>query len=96
MQEAKENKIDYSADIVTNGFFLTKEVFEKLLSWEVRQYMVTIDGVQAVHDSRRHMAGGQGTFERIVENLKAIRDVDGQFDMTIRVNFDEDNLRETG
>ena len=96
MAEAKENKIDYSADIVTNGFFLTKEVFEKLLSWEVRQFMVTIDGVQAVHDRRRHMAGGQGTFERIIENLKSIRAVDGQFDMTIRVNFDEDNLQETG
>lgn len=93
--EAKEHEIDYSADIVTNGFFLTKEVFENLLSWEVRQYMVTIDGVQAVHDRRRHMAGGQGTFERIIENLKAIREVDGQFDMTIRVNFDEDNLQET-
>ncbi|WP_397540093.1 radical SAM protein [Rummeliibacillus pycnus] len=96
MAEAKENKIDYSADIVTNGFFLTREVLEKLLSWEVRQYMVTIDGVQAVHDSRRHMAGGQGTFERIIENLKAVKESTGQFDMTIRVNFDEDNLEETG
>lgn len=96
MAEAKENKIDYSADIVTNGFFLTREVLEKLLSWEVRQYMVTIDGVQAVHDSRRHMAGGQGTFERIIENLKAVKESTGQFDMTIRVNFDEDNLAETG
>ena len=95
MTIAADNNINYSADVVTNGYFLNRETFEKLLSWNVSQYMVTIDGVQAVHDARRHMIGGQGSFERIVDNLKTLRDVEGDFNMTIRINFDEDNLRET-
>ena len=95
MAQAEQHNIDYSADVVTNGYFLNRETFEKLLSWNVSQYMVTIDGVQAVHDARRHMIGGQGTFEKIVENLQSLRDVEGDFNMTIRINFDEDNLRET-
>ena len=92
---AKENKIDYSSDLVTNGYFLTKEVLQQLLSWEIRQLMVTIDGIGEIHDNRRHLAGGGKTFDRIIENLQAIKEVEGEFDLTIRVNFDESNLEET-
>ncbi|MFE8697471.1 radical SAM protein [Cytobacillus sp. FJAT-53684] len=92
---AKENKIDYSSDLVTNGYFLTKEVLQQLLSWEIRQLMVTIDGIGEIHDNRRHLAGGGKTFDRIIENLQAIKEVEGEYDLTIRVNFDESNLEET-
>ncbi|WP_102275212.1 radical SAM/SPASM domain-containing protein [Cytobacillus massiliigabonensis] len=92
---AKENKIQYSSDLVTNGYFLTKEVFQKLLSWEIRQLMVTIDGIGEVHDRRRYLAGGGKTFSKIIENLTGLKDISGDFDMTIRVNFDESNLHET-
>jgi uncharacterized protein len=95
LASAKDNNIHYSCDLVTNGYLLTKEVFQKLLSWEIRQFMITIDGVGDVHDSRRHFAGGGKTFETIIENLKAIKDVTDQFEITIRVNFDESNLQET-
>ncbi len=94
METAREHDIAYSADISTNAWFLTRDVFEKLLSWEVRQFMITIDGVGEMHDRTRHLAGGQGTFDRIMENLKAIKESDGQFDITIRVNFDRENMDE--
>jgi len=89
---AKVNNIQYSADISTNGWFLTEEVFQKLLSWEVRQFMITIDGVGEMHDRTRHLAGGQGTFDRIIENLKTMKESAEPFDVTIRVNFDQENM----
>jgi uncharacterized protein len=92
---AKEQNIVYSSDLVTNGYFLTKEVFQKLLSWEIEQFMITIDGIQEIHDGRRYLAGGGGSFEKIIANLKAIKEIQDDFDMTIRVNFDESNLEET-
>lgn len=92
MVAAKANGIQYSADISTNAWFLTPDVFEKLLSYEVRQYMITIDGVGEMHDRTRHLAGGQGTFDRIMANLKAIKQSTEDFDITIRVNFDQENL----
>lgn len=92
---AKENHIHYACDLVTNGYLLTKEVFQKLLSWEIRQFMITIDGIGDVHDSRRHFAGGGNTFDTIIENLQAVKEVDDQFEITIRVNFDDSNLEET-
>jgi uncharacterized protein len=91
---AKENHIHYSCDLVTNGYLLTKEVFQRLLSWNINQFMITIDGIGEVHDSRRHLTGGGKTFNKIIDNLMAIKDVPGLFDITIRTNFDEDNLHE--
>jgi uncharacterized protein len=91
---AKENHIHYACDLVTNGYLLTKEVFQKLLSWEIRQFMITIDGNADVHDSRRHFAGGGKTFDTIIRNLHAIKEMDDQFEITIRVNFDDSNLEE--
>ncbi len=91
---AQENQIQYSADVVTNGYFLTKEAFEKLLSWNVRQFMVTIDGVGEMHDRTRHLAGGGGTFDQIIENLRAVKECSADFDFTIRVNFDQENIKE--
>lgn len=94
MAAAKENDIHYTADISTNAWFLTKDVFDKLLSYEVRQFMITIDGVGEMHDRTRHLAGGQGTFDKIMKNLKAIKDSDEEFDITFRVNFDQENMKE--
>lgn len=91
---AEENDIHYSCDLVTNGYLLTKDVFQQLLSWNINQFMITIDGIGDVHDSRRHLTGGGKTFDKIMDNLMAIKDVPGSFDITIRTNFDETNLQE--
>lgn len=91
---AEENHIHYSCDLVTNGYLLTKDVFQQLLSWNINQFMITIDGIGDVHDSRRHLTGGGETFDKIMDNLMAIKEVPGSFDITIRTNFDETNLQE--
>lgn len=87
--------IGYSADMSTNGYELTKERLMQLLDLHVRRYMVTLDGVGAVHDRRRMLREHSGgTFERIIGNLLGLREVDRSFTIDIRVNFDEDNVAE--
>jgi len=94
-EAARLNDVAYSADISTNGYFLNKEVFQRLLAMDVRQFMVTIDGVEEVHDKRRFLLGGGNTFQDIIQNLQGAKESTETFDLTIRVNFDEDNLKET-
>ncbi|MEH7072866.1 radical SAM/SPASM domain-containing protein [Neobacillus drentensis] len=91
---AEENNIQYSCDLVTNGYLLTKDVFQRLLSWNINQFMITIDGIGEVHDHRRPLLGGGKTFGKIIDNLLAIKDIPDSFDITIRTNFDESNLQE--
>ncbi len=86
--------IDFTAEMSTNGYYLTAESFRSLLKWNVRRYMITIDGMEDVHDSRRFLIGGGKTFNTIIKNLKDIQKIDEEFEVFIRINFDEDNLDE--
>lgn len=57
--------------VVTNGVLLD----EQMLDFAARQgvsFQVNLDGPPAVHDSLRRLPSGQGTFDRIVENLRRI------------------------
>ncbi|NSL52537.1 radical SAM/SPASM domain-containing protein [Calidifontibacillus erzurumensis] len=95
LETTAKHNINYSAEMTTNGYFLTLEKFRALLNWHVRRFMITIDGMKEFHDARRFLTGGGGTFDTIIGNLKAIKaeiDKDEDFEIYIRINFDEDNL----
>lgn len=92
LQVAKEHDIDYSAEITTNGYLLTKEKFQQLLNNGIRQFMITIDGIAEEHNMRRKLANGDGSFKTIIENLSTIKNLAGDFEITIRTNFDEESL----
>lgn len=64
----------YSADMVTNGYYLCTEMFDLLYGLRVYEYMVTIDGFKEQHDKRRFTHNGMGTYDTIMENLLRIRD----------------------
>lgn len=88
------NGVGYSADMSTNGYFLSRERFVALLDRNINRFMVTLDGVDAVHDRRRKLRAGEGSYEMIIGNLKELLSVDTPFTIDIRVNFDEDNAAE--
>ncbi|MBZ5638395.1 MAG: SPASM domain-containing protein [Acidobacteriia bacterium] len=79
---------EYKAQLVTNGYLLDRARVEHLARLAVREVQVTVDGPARIHDRRRVLAGGQGTFARIVENLGAGADL-AQFQL--RINVDRRN-----
>jgi len=84
--------VAYQAEISTNGYYLTRELFEQLLDLHIDRYMVTIDGPAEVHNARRGLFGGGDTYERIIANLLSLKQVKRPFEINIRVNFDNSNL----
>lgn len=92
IESCDTNGVIYGAEISTNGYFLDREMFDKLLDWRVERFMVTLDGSAEVHDARRGLTGGGGTFKRIVNNLVSLKEVDRPFEINLRVNFDNSNL----
>jgi uncharacterized protein len=82
--------LSYSAQIVTNGYFLTRETAERLRAAKITQAQVTLDGDKPVHDQRRILKGGGATFDRILENVAEAVCVDG-FSIILRVNIDNRN-----
>lgn len=87
----EENKVEYSASIVTNGYLLTPKVAKKLGELHISNIQITLDGLPELHDKRRPLEGGQPTFSKILSNLKESKD-HLPCCVSIRVNVDKQNI----
>ena len=75
--------------IVTNGLLLTPEVVDRLEPFGLYSVKITLDGDRDVHNRMRPLRGGQGSFDRIIQN---IRQVAGRVKVGIGGNFDETSV----
>ncbi len=79
---------EYSASIVTNGYLLNSKNADRLKEMAVEEGQITIDGPPEMHDQRRTLKGGQGTFHVIIENIKKAAE---KINLVVRMNVDETN-----
>ena len=89
---SKEKGFIYDANITTNGYKLTPDVAEILLELNVRKFQVTLDGPCKEHDRRRKLISGEGTFHKIINNLHALKGLQEDYQVYIRVNFDRESV----
>ncbi len=75
--------------VITNGLLLTREVVDRLVPYGLQSVKITLDGDRDAHDRVRPLRGGQGTFDRIIEN---IRQIAGRVKIAIGGNFDESTV----
>src|SRR5262249_57658684 len=66
--------IPQSLSVITNGLLLTTDVVDRLVPRGLRGVKITLDGDRATHDRMRPLRGGQGTFDRIIENIRKVAD----------------------
>ncbi len=83
--------VQYAAGIVTNGYRLDGATAAWLVGLGVVSAQVSLDGPPEVHDQRRHLRGRQGTFARILANLKQAVEV-ADLALVLRVNVDARNV----
>jgi uncharacterized protein len=76
-------------NVITNGLLLTPEVVDRLAPYGLNAVKVTLDGDHDTHNRMRPLRGGQGTFDKIIEN---VRRVAGKCRVSIGGNFDETSV----
>lgn len=81
-----------SADITTNAYRLTLERFERLLDLGVTRFQISFDGTREVHDRKRVLANGRGTFDRVWSNLSGMLRIERDFHVVVRLHVDRENL----
>lgn len=86
LAEAGKRKLDVA--IVTNGYHVL-EYIDLLKDARIREVQVTVDGTRQVHDSRRMLSGGAGSFDRIVAGVDAM--LDSGIPVNMRMVVDKDN-----
>ena len=80
--------VRYHSSIFTNAYLLTQEIVDMLALRKVSHAQITLDGLGAMHDRTRPLAGGGPTFQRIVDNLRSVHI---PFKVFIRQNVNAQN-----
>ena len=88
-QASRARGVRLVINIITNGLLLTRDIVDRLKPYGLNGIKITLDGDRDTHNRMRPLRGGQGTFDRIVEN---IRRVAGHVRISIGGNFDESSV----
>lgn len=88
----EELNIAYDADLVTNGYKLSPDNIQVLLACGVTKAQITIDGPEHIHDTRRIVKNGKGSYQKIINNVTEA--VDKGMNLNIRINIDQSNFNE--
>jgi len=89
IKRSGESGLDVS--FVTNGYYL-EEYREILASGKIREVQVTLDGTELVHNKRRFLKGGEGTFNKIVRGIDSC--LEGGIDINLRMVADKENIED--
>lgn len=85
----KCNQYQLELAVVTNGYTL-EEYLPLLSRTSIREIQVTLDGTEPIHNNRRPLKNGNGTFASIVKGVDLA--LDAGIRINLRVVADRDNL----
>jgi uncharacterized protein len=82
----RERGVRMIINVITNGLLLTADMVERLNACGLNGVKITLDGDREAHNRSRPLRGGQGTFDRIIKNIREIShltkvSIGGNFDM---------------
>ena len=86
-EEAGKRKLEIA--VVSNGYHVL-DYLDLMKQARIREVQITLDGTQPVHDSRRMLRGGAGSFDRIVEGVDALLEL--RIPVNLRMIVDKDNV----
>jgi uncharacterized protein len=75
--------------VVTNGYHIREYIY-LFRQARIREIQVTLDGTREVHDSRRTLKNGEGTFDRISEGVDML--LENNIPVNLRMVVDRDNI----
>jgi uncharacterized protein len=84
-----ERGVKPGISLITNGLLLTPEVVDRLVPYGLYGVKITLDGDRDTHNRMRPLRGRQGTFDKIIENVRRVAD---KVPITIGGNFDESSV----
>ncbi|MBS6559117.1 MAG: SPASM domain-containing protein [Clostridiales bacterium] len=82
-------EIEYEANMITNGYLLDQFEVEELKKLDITSFQITIDGNKELHDQRRILRSGKGSYDRILQNIETYSKY---FNISIRINVDKTNF----
>lgn len=89
---AGELNIDLYLSMISNGYLFEGDLRDYLLDKGLKEVQITLDGCSEMHNRRRMLKSGEGTFDKIIDNIKKVLERD--LKIVIRISFDVSNTQE--
>jgi len=80
--------IHFRNHVWTNGTLITKRLLKDVSGYNM-SFQLSLNGTQEIHDKKMQYKNGQGTFTKIINTAKMLKDHGLQF--VIRINVDKEN-----
>ena len=84
--------VSFISHVTTNGALLDSERLAFLVAHGVNEFQITLDGPEVIHDQRRVLRSGKGTFQAVMAAFEAIRQSGLPTRTIIRQHFAPDTL----
>lgn len=91
-RECTKAGVEFTSNMTTNAFGLDRATFDNLCRLGMLQYQISLDGEEEVHNKTRKLVSGRGSFNKIWNNLLAMRESSAQFYVKLRVHVHGTNL----
>ncbi len=89
---ANSDKYKYSAQIITNGYYLTATNLKMLLKNKVKHVQISLDGIFEEHNKTRFSKTDKDSFSKIIKNIDYFHMSDFDLILALRINLDSKNL----
>ena len=77
--------------MTSNGYLLTEKVINDLKNIDCYvDFQIPIDGAEYFHDKIKFLSSGQGTYAKVLRNIKYA--VQNKFPVTVRCNYTNDSI----
>ena len=86
----KRNSLEGFIGFTTNGYLIDDKMIVSFKENRVDSFQITLDGFGKEHDKTRHLYGGKGSFDKIVENI--IKLLQCGFHVILRLNYTRNNV----
>lgn len=93
LELSKTHGFEFVSNMTTNAYLLDLVTYEKLVDHHVTSFQITLDGEQEAHDNVRKRVDGKGTFDKIMQNLLAIKSSQHQADIVLRLHYTPQNWK---
>jgi len=87
---ATYNGVELISDMTTNAYLLSPDKFDTLFSLGCREYMITIDGTEEIHNRMRPLISEEGTWDVILSNIRYMMSTTFDFKIILRSNYNAD------
>jgi uncharacterized protein len=87
LSSVAQNDVVYVGEMTTNGYLLNLENATRLVELGTTHFQISLDGPKEFHDATRIKRNGEGSFDKIWDNLRDIRSSSIDVNVLLRIHL---------